>query len=52
VSLAEDQHSVGELGSDGHTNRSAKQFACGQPGGIFTTVMSASARTASKDVVN
>jgi hypothetical protein len=34
------------------TNRSAKQFALGQRGGIFTTSMPTSARTASNDTVN
>lgn len=34
------------------TNRSAKQFARGQRGGIRTTWMPTSARTASKDALN
>jgi hypothetical protein len=32
--------------------RSAKQFACGHPGGIFTVSIPGPARTASKAVVN
>ena len=34
------------------TNRSAKQFALGHRGGIFTALMPAPARTVSKVVVN
>jgi hypothetical protein len=36
VAFAEDQDAVGELGSGVRTNRSAKQFALGHCGGIFT----------------
>jgi hypothetical protein len=48
VPLIEDQHAVGEFGSDG----AGEQFARGQRGGIRTTWMPTSARTASKDAVN
>ena len=52
VSLAEDQHPVGELCPHCQTKRSAKQFARGQRGGILTTSMPASARIASNDAGN
>jgi hypothetical protein len=50
VPLTEDQHAVGEFGFD--ANRSVKQFARGQRGGIRTTGMPTSARTASNDAAN
>jgi hypothetical protein len=52
VPLTEDHHAVGEFGSQVRMNRSAKQFARGHRGGILTTWMPPSARTASNDAVN
>jgi hypothetical protein len=52
VPLTEDQDAVGESVRAVSTNRSAKQFALGHRGGIFTVSMPASASTASNDVVN
>ena len=52
VPLVEDQHAIGEFGSEVRTNRSAKQFARGQRGGILTTRMPTSARTTSNDAAN
>jgi hypothetical protein len=43
---------LAESGQTVRTNRSAKQFARGQRGGILTTWMPTSARTASNDAVN
>ena len=48
VTFAEDQDAVGELGSDGQHESSAKQFALGQRGGIMMVSIPAPTRTASK----
>jgi hypothetical protein len=49
VPLTNDQYPVGDFSC----NRADEPFgACGQRGGILTTRMPTSARTASKDVVN
>jgi hypothetical protein len=47
-----DQNLVGALGPDAATNRSAKLFAPGVLGGVFTTSMPSPANTASKVSVN
>ena len=44
--FAEDQHPVGDLGPGCEHNRSAKAFARGLRGGIFTASIPAPARTA------
>ncbi len=52
VLLREDERSVGDLVRAVRTKRSSKQFARGQRGGILTTLMQASAMTASNDAAN
>jgi hypothetical protein len=45
LTLAEDQHPIGDLVRTVNAKRSARQFARGHRGGIFTTSMLASAMT-------
>jgi hypothetical protein len=52
MSLAEDQHPVGDLAPHRQHEASAKQFARGHRGGILTTSIPASASTASNDAAN
>ena len=52
VPLTEDQHAVGEFGFDSAHEPSTQQFARGQRGGIPTTRIPTSARTASTGAVN
>src|SRR5215207_9319458 len=52
VSLPEDQHAVGNLGADGQHEAFGEAVARGHRGGILTTSIPASARTASKEAVN
>ena len=47
-----DQHPVGDLGPHGQHETFGKEFARGHRGGILTTSMPASARTASNGAAN
>jgi hypothetical protein len=52
VSLAEDQHAVGEFGSDGSTRSVRRRSSPSATRRIFTTAIPASANTASNEAAN